>query len=1079
MLATVTKTYPKSIFIVLGSIFFGMNSASLIHADDEDKPDAAAIEFFENKIRPVLSQHCYSCHATDAKNIKGGLLLDSRDASRKGGDSGPAVVPGSVEDSLIISALKYESFEMPPKGKLDEAVINDFVKWIEMGAPDPRDGTAVTKSSINFEEGRKHWAYQTVVMPEQPKVKDKKWPVNAVDYFTLAQMESRGIQPVAPATKRDLIRRATFDLTGLPPTPEETEAFLQDESPEAFSKVVERLLASEHYGERWGRYWLDVARYSEDQAHTFAVKPNSNGFRYRDWVISAFNRDMPYDQFVRLQIAGDLYGETGDVPYENLVALGYFGLGAQYYKNSDRERAIADELDDRIDTLTRGFLGLTVSCARCHDHKFDPIPTQDYYSIAGIFSSSRLNNAALCSPEDVKVYHDGQQLIKDTENAVKKYLADRKEAAATSKVPEIAKYMEAVWRFKVAKENGQAVPTSELAEAAEVNEFLLKRWIEFLDPKNKGKVAELAAWFELKVGQAGEIDLSKELPERVTAVTRGFQKLVESLVVVQDGVTVTNIAARPEGEEHVSGNPRFVTPIATKIRPAVGIDVDISGAGELYLIVTDAGNGKSCDHADWIKPRFINEAGEELLLTDLEPKKSESFGGPVKNKNYTGNPIRVGGKMYANGIGVHAESKLIYDIPEGYSRFAAIGGLDNSGSDQGGCGEQASVQFAIYTEEPKVQPKNAGTDLLTKLLGKDGPFEVADKDLENFLSDENRTELESLRNAHEEAKKVATPMYPVAHAYTEANPHDLRVFVRGNPANKREIAPRRFLQVLAGEEPEPYKDGSGRRELADDITSPDNPLTPRVMANRVWQHHFGRGIVNTPSNFGKLGELPTHPQLLDYLARKLIDSGWSIKQLHREIMLSKTYQLSSASNDSNAEIDADNLFVWRMKRRRLDVESWRDALLDVSGRLDKSLEGPSTDLADANNVRRTVYAKVSRHELDSLLRLFDFPDANITSSKRSETTVPQQQLFVLNSPFMVTQAKAFAERLHEEVTESDESRVKRAFALAYSRSPEQAEMDLALAYLKAQDTEDDANQLTRWERYCQVLLGANEFMYLD
>ena len=253
----------------------------------------------------------------------------------------------------------------------------------------------------------------------------------------------------------------------------------------------------------------------------------------------------------------------------------------------------------------------------------------------------------------------------------------------------------------------------------------------------------------------------------------------------------------------------------------------------------------------------------------------------------------------------------------------------------------------------------------------------------------------------------------------------------------------------------------------------------RVMANRVWQHHFGRGIVNTPSNFGKLGELPTHPQLLDYLARKLIDSGWSIKQLHREIMLSKTYQLSSASNDSNAEIDADNLFVWRMKRRRLDVESWRDALLDVSGRLDKSLEGPSTDLADANNVRRTVYAKVSRHELDSLLRLFDFPDANITSSKRSETTVPQQQLFVLNSPFMVTQAKAFAERLHEEVTESDESRVKRAFALAYSRSPEQAEMDLALAYLKAQDTDDDANQLTRWERYCQVLLGANEFMYLD
>lgn len=1079
MLARLINALALSGFHLIGFIYLSTTISSIADAEDEPKPDPKAIEFFENKIRPVLSQHCYSCHATDAKSTKGGLLLDTRDAARKGGDSGPAVVPGSVDDSLIISALQYESFEMPPKGKLDDAVIADFTKWIEMGAPDPRDGLAVAKSSIDFEEGRKHWAYQPVVMPEQPKVKDKKWPLNAVDYFTLAQMESRNLSPVKPASKRDLIRRATFDLTGLPPTPEESQAFVEDESPEAFAKVVERLLASEHYGERWGRYWLDVARYSEDQAHTFAVKPNSNGFRYRDWVISAFNRDMPYDQFVRLQIAGDLYGETGEQQYEHLVALGYFGLGAQYYKNSDRERAIADELDDRIDTLTRGFLGLTVSCARCHDHKFDPIPTQDYYSIAGIFSSSRLNDAALCSPEDVKAYHDGQQLIKDTDNSVKRFLADQKEIAATSKVPEIASYMEAVWRFRVAKANGQEISTADLAKATGMNEFLLKRWVAFLDPKNKGKVKELAAWFELKTEQAGEVDLTEELPERVTAVTRGFQRLVESLVVVQDGVTVTNIAARPDGETHVAGNPRFVTPVATKVRPAVGIDTDITGASELYLIVTDAGNGKSCDHADWIKPRFINDAGEELLLTELEPKKSESFGGPVKNKNYTGNQIRVGGKVYPNGIGVHAESKLIYDIPAGYTRFAAIGGLDNSGSDQGGCGEQASVQFAVYTEEPKVQPANAGTDLLTKILGKDGPFAVADKDLENFLTDDNREELKKLKDSHEQAKKSAPPMYPVAHAYTEANPHDLRVFVRGNPANKREIAPRRFLQVLAGDAPEAYTEGSGRRELADDITSPDNPLTPRVMANRVWQHHFGRGIVNTPSNFGKLGELPTHPRLLDYLARKLIDSDWSIKQLHREIMLSNTYRLSSSASDKNSEIDADNLYVWRMKRRRLDVESWRDALLDVSGRLDKSLKGPSTNLADANNVRRTVYAKVSRHELDSLLRLFDFPDANITSSKRSETTVPQQQLFVLNSPFMVTQAKAFSERLHNEVKEGDEARVVRAFSLAYSREPENAELDLALAYLALEDSEGEQNQLSRWERYCQVLLGANEFMYLD
>ena len=362
-------------------------------------------------------------------------------------------------------------------------------------------------------------------------------------------------------------------------------------------------------------------------------------------------------------------------------------------------------------------------------------------------------------------------------------------------------------------------------------------------------------------------------------------------------------------------------------------------------------------------------------------------------------------------------------------------------------------------------------------MGKDGPLAVSDKDLEEFLEGDAKEMLIRLRSEAEDAKKTAPPKYAEAHSYTEANPHDLRVFVRGNPANKREIAPRRFLQVLAGESPTAYSEGSGRKELAEDITSDDNPLTARVMANRIWQYHFGRGIVNTPSNFGILGERPTHPQLLDYLARTFIDNNWSIKHLHREIMLSATYQLSTATSDENAEIDADNLYVWQMKQRRLDIEAWRDGLLEVSGRLDKTLEGPSTNLADANNVRRTIYAKISRHELDGLLRLFDFPDANISSAKRTETTVPQQQLFVLNSPFMIQQAKSFSERLHNEAPDSDASRVQLGFQLAYGRLPSEPELNLGLAYLGAEDTED--NQLSRWERYAQVLLASNEFMYLD
>ena len=363
------------------------------------------------------------------------------------------------------------------------------------------------------------------------------------------------------------------------------------------------------------------------------------------------------------------------------------------------------------------------------------------------------------------------------------------------------------------------------------------------------------------------------------------------------------------------------------------------------------------------------------------------------------------------------------------------------------------------------------------MLGKDGPFVVRDSDLENFLTGEKRDELIRLRAEEAAAKKSAPPMYGIAHSYAEGRAADMKVFMRGNPARQRELAPRRFLRVIAGDDRTHYTKGSGRQQLANAIADPANPLTARVMVNRIWQHHFGRGIVATPSNFGKLGEAPTHPRLLDYLAARFIESGWSIKTLHREIMLSATYRLSTESSDANSQIDADNRYLWQASRRRLDVEAWRDALLDVSGRLDRSFGGPSTNLAVSNNVRRTVYAKISRHELDNLLRLFDFPDANITSSKRSETTVPQQQLFVLNSPFMITQAKAFAARLHREASKNDKARIRLAFKLAYGRSPEDIELQLGVAYLSA--SPDVQNKLSLWESYAQVLLGSNEFMYLD
>ena len=853
--------------------------------------------------------------------------------------------------------------------------------------------------------------------------------------------------------------------------------FVQDESENAFGKVVDRLLASKHYGERWGRYWLDVARYAEDQAHTFSVTPNSNGYRYRDWVVHAFNSDMSYKQFVKMQIAGDFTDVDPNRPYDHLVALGYFGLGAQYYKNSDAAKAAADELDDRVDTLTRGFLGLTVSCARCHDHKFDPIPTQDYYSLAGVFNSSKLHNAPLCKPDDVKAYNAGQQKIKTTDEAVKSFLANEKSTAAESHVGAIAKTMLAVWKHQVAAESEQPISVSDLAKEADLSEFLLQRWLSFLDTKQKGKVAELDSWFALDREKTVAID-------DVLRVALEFQQTVQALLNARNAMATANLVAVKPDEPFKPGFPRFVTPLVTKIRPTAHIDVDISKATQLFLVVSDGGDGNRCDHSDWLEPRLVGTKGE-LKLTDLKWKSVEGFGGAQINRNYEGKRIRVGGKKYSYAIGTHAPSMIVYDLPAGYDRFKATGGLDNGGSDQGECGEQASIQFSVYTEMPvevafelTVEgPAVGGEDLIAKIFGKDGPLAVRDEDVEKFLTVEKREQIALLRAQVEDAKKTAPAMYPIAHAYTEANVADMKVYVRGNPANQREVAPRRFLTILAGQDQPLFRDGSGRRELAEAIASDENPLTARVMVNRIWQHHFGRGIVGTPSNFGKQGEAPTHPELLDYLSSQFLNSDWSVKALHRQIMLSSTYQLSTAFHEANANIDGDNRYLWRMSRRRLDVEAWRDALLQVAGNLDPALGGPSTELADTNNHRRTIYAMVSRHELDSLLRLFDFPDANITSEKRSETTVPQQQLFVLNSPFMLDQAKAFSARVQREAGPSEEARIQHAFQLAYSRSASDVELKLGLAYIGSKA--DEQTQLSRWELYAQVLLSGNEFMYLD
>jgi Protein of unknown function (DUF1549)/Protein of unknown function (DUF1553) len=761
---------------------------------------------------------------------------------------------------------------------------------------------AEPEKAIDWKTERQFWSLRPVVRPQPPAVADSAWAKTTIDRFVLAKLEEKGLKPVGPAGKRELLRRATFDLIGLPPTPEEVDSFMKDNSADAFARVIDRLLKSPHYGERWGRHWLDVARYAEDQAHTFAVKPYTEAWRYRDWVIAAFNDDVSFDRFVKLQLAADLMDLKDDERRKQLPALGFMGLGAQYYKNSDAGKAAADELDDRIDTVTRGFLGLTVSCARCHDHKFDPIPTQDYYSLAGVFANTKLSAVPLGTKEEVRAYDDHQKKVKELDEILKATLRQERAAAAGPMAGQAAKYLHAVWQYQSKRQTDSKWKVEDQAKASELDAAALGKWIKFLD--GKPQMPGLSAWGKLARG-ASEADVTKACAE--------FQKQLNEIV---------------------------------------------------------------------------------------------------------------------------AESTK---------------------------------------EKPLAKPKN---DLFAAVFGDKGIYGLSDDAVKKQMPMPRRKEMEKKQEDLKTLQKNA-PKLAMAHAVEETGSADMKVSVRGNPSTPGEVAPRRFLHAVAGENPAKFTKGSGRLELAECIADKNNPLTARVFVNRVWAWHFGRGLVNTPSNFGRLGDRPTHPELLDYLAARFIESGWSLKALQREIMISATYRLGGEPSVKNESIDADNVWLWHASRRRLDVESWRDAMLAVSGKLDEKFGGPTFELS-GNTTRRSVYAKVSRHNLDGLLRLFDFPEANLTCERRTETTVPQQQLFVLNSPFAIEIAKALASRVHKEA--SDEAgRLSRLFQLCFGREPVPAEREVALSFLKADDAAEEKQKvkLSRWERLCQAVLGGNEFMYVD
>ncbi|WP_435020037.1 PSD1 and planctomycete cytochrome C domain-containing protein [Tundrisphaera sp. TA3] len=885
-------------------------AASLARADEPMAPafDAAKLEFFEAKVRPVLEVHCINCHG--ATKQKAGLRLDSRDALMRGGDTGAAVEPGRPEGSRLIEAVNHSAdLQMPPKGKLKDGEVADLTRWVRDGAAWPEPNVAARPAAAVgiTAEDRAFWSFRPVEDPPVPKVADASWPTSPLDRFVLAEMEARGLRPVPPADRRALIRRVSFDLIGLPPAPEEVEAFVADDAPEAFAKVVDRLLASPHYGERWGRHWLDVARYGEDQAHTFEARLYPQGYKYRDWVAKALNDDMPYDRFVVEQVAGDLIEGPGREGRH--AALGFFALGPVYYGG-----AVYDELDDRVDTLTRGFLGLTVACARCHDHKFDPIPTSDYYALAGIFQSTAYKEIPEAPTEVVAAYASAQSAIKAKTAEIAAFVKAESARWAANATPEIPRYMVGAWTLANRRKTNPGLAAAAVAGEQGLEASLLDRWAKYLEPRPDDRRPGLAGWRAFVAGQDPQVDLSGDP------------------------------AAKAE---------------AGRVAAAFGDRVRAS--------------------------RIVGEA----------------FGLP-----------------------------------------------------------------------------RAETESLRAILGPDGLFALPKDQAEKSLPAGAKAALKAKKAELAKLKADAPAKYPVIHALSDGpSPGNMKVLLRGNPATPGPEAPRRFLSVLSPEGPGwDLPRGSGRLELARAIASPENPLTARVMVNRVWEHHFGRGLVATPSNFGRMGERPSHPALLDHLARRFVASGWSLKALHREILLSATYQLAAVEDPSNAQVDPANVYLWRANRRRLEVEPWRDAMLAVAGQLDATVGGPSSDLKAPDNRRRTFYGKVSRHDLDGLLRLFDFPDPNITADKRAVTAVPLQQLFALNSGFMERQAEALATRLNAGPGDAAD-KVRHAYPLLYARPATDREVALGVAFLSRPD--EPGASLGRWERYAQALLAANEFLFVD
>jgi hypothetical protein len=1070
-----------------------------------DPAPTAGDEFFEKEVRPLLVERCIKCHG--GEKTRGGLKLTSRDAVLQGGDSGPAAVPGKPNDSRLVQLLhRDDTTRMPKNGALLEHDIAVMTRWVEMGLPYPSSAAANAGAFHISDDQRRFWSFQPVKVAPTPDVNDKAWAHCDLDRYILAALEVKGLRPAAPADKRTLLRRATFDLTGLPPTAQEMDAFLKDASPDAFAKVVDRLLASPAYGERWGRHWLDLARYTD--SFDARLSPGNemdcnDAWRYRDWVIDAFNRDLPYDQFVRDQIAGDLIpGKDGAFNRSGIIATTFLAIGNWGGGDADKDKLLTDIADDQVDVTSRTFLGLTVACARCHDHKFDPISQADYYGLAGIFFSTHiLPNVGpktngppmlripLAPPAEVAKQAERQQRIADLEKQLKTARDQAYQDFAKAQLSETAKYLVAVWEYRNRPADSPALPLGDFAARKGLHAFVLRQWIDYLG----GGDYKLLAKAVRDVGGKAGVNGWRGEPDCPNAVANSTDMEV---AIMTFKLPPKSISVHPGPKNGVAVSWR--SPVKGTVRISGGVsDADpVCGDGIAWAIDVRKAGGRSelasGDFPNGGAQKFDQGKGA-AALTAVEVDAGEGVDLLVLPKaDYSCDTTTVdltialadGSKTW-NLAGdvvpdLHQDGKG-NPHTDHYGNPGVWSFLDMADSRRG----QASADPALAAwakasageDRAAVEIAAAAVQKGFTLTDARSPFWIRNADDEKVLPAETRdalartaAELDALKQAQASATDFANgaqeggvPGCP------HAGVHDVRIHQRGRYDRLGDLVPRRFPEILAGTDQKPITSGSGRLELAEWLTRPDNPLTARVMVNRIWQHHFGEGIVATPSNFGKLGARPSHPELLDYLADEFVKSSWSIKAMHRLMMLSATYQQSCENEKSN--LDPENRLLNRINRRRLEAEAVRDSLLTVAGRLDRTAGGPAA--RDFNVPRRTVYLLTIRSDRSGFAPLFDAADSTALVDKRTVSTVAPQALYLMNNPFILEQTKALAKRITDG-DKDDRARIERAYRLLYGRPPIDDEVKIGLDFLGR-----GGRTAKAWEEYCQVLLCANEYIYVD